>query len=202
MSTHQKFAMKVMRITDLDDYYIQYEVNTHKQLDGDHIVRFISEVRDSSYSFIILELCDGTLFDFVHFVAKTTQKKYLSTEVCMSFAYQIIAGLSYIHGKGFVHRDIKMENILFIDTKSPKIKISDFGLAINIEDPRLTLKQRCGTTHYMAPEVVERTNYGCLVDIWSTGVVVFVLSTGTFPFNGMISEEIYESINKMEYRYS
>lgn len=88
-------------------------------------------------------------------------------------------GAQYIHDNKYIHRDLKLSNIL-ID-KNMQVKIFDFGLVIHVDDGRLE-KSICGTTSYLAPEVVTKKGFACKTDVWAIGVVTFILMFGYKPF--------------------
>ena len=103
----------------------------------------------------------------------------------------------YCHAKGVVHRDLKPENII-IDSIAPdgklSIKIIDFGTALFFSTEH-KLKETLGTPYYIAPEVIQGT-YNEKCDIWSIGVILFVLLSGTAPFNGSTDDYILEAVKK------
>merc|ERR1719213_422214 len=104
------------------------------------------------------------------------------------FMNQMVDVLSYVHGKGVVHRDLKLENILVDDKLN--LKVADFGLATfrNVS----ALKSYKGTKTYMAPEIKEQKTYdGMQIDIFSTGVILFIIVQGTFPFQEAKKDEYY-----------
>lgn len=107
------------------------------------------------------------------------QGKLKETEAC-KFYQQIISGVEYIHKIGIVHRDIKPENILLDHNNN--VKIVDFGLG-NLYTHGAMLKTACGSPCYAAPEMTKGHIYhGLLTDIWSSGVVLFVMVSGQLPF--------------------
>lgn len=90
--------------------------------------------------------------------------------------------MKYIHSQNIVHRDLKLENILIDDRNN--LKLIDFGFSVHI-GPDQKLKIFCGTPSYMAPEIVQKKEYsGYATDIWSMGIILFVLLNGHFPFKG------------------
>ena len=104
----------------------------------------------------------------------------------MNFIRQIFLALNYMHKRNIVHRDIKPENILMSNVEKGKIeiKITDFGFATCYKQHEQTLNQVLGTRAYMAPEIIKNLEYGPKVDIWSAGVLVYLMIKGELPFNG------------------
>jgi serine/threonine protein kinase len=108
---------------------------------------------------------------------------------------QILLALNYIHSNNIMHRDLKPENIL-LENSDPKvlnIKLSDFGFA-TYYSKNAGESLQCGSPLYMAPEIINNEDYTEKVDIWSTGVITFILLSGKAPFNGKRKEEILRSI--------
>jgi len=124
---------------------------------------------------------------------------------------QIITAINYCHNQGIAHRDLKMENVLFLnDQKNSPIKIIDFGLSQCVEKKKLVqvltrknygdvvMNAPVGTPHYISPEVLNgKYNQKC--DIWSAGVILFVLLGGYFPFDGDSDNEVYKAIKKKKF---
>jgi calcium-dependent protein kinase len=109
---------------------------------------------------------------------------------------QILKGLKYVHERNIAHRDLKPENIMLAER--PKLdeplvlKLIDFGDAALISDDQF-LKNRCGTAYYMAPEVLNRMyNFKC--DIWSAGVIMYILLCGYPPFDGRDDNMVFKQI--------
>ena len=115
----------------------------------------------------------------------------------------IFDALIYCHKMGIVHRDIKPENLLFNskDYSKAQIKISDFGLARFLQEEKLATTT-CGTPGYVAPEILSEKPYGSACDIWSVGVVMFILLSGEPPFYHEDNFELFELIKKCEYDLS
>lgn len=108
--------------------------------------------------------------------------------------------MAYLHAKSIVHRDLKAENLLFEnDTDEANLKLIDFGVSCGILKGR-KLKETLGTPYYMAPEVLLQ-NYDEKCDVWSCGIILYILLCGYPPFNGEDDEEILESVKKGEFAF-
>jgi|Transcript_12858 calcium-dependent protein kinase len=114
---------------------------------------------------------------------------------------QILSCVSYLHSKGIIHRDLKPENILLEDKNDIlNIKLIDFGTAIRNE-ARGKIKGAIGTAYYIAPEVICGA-YDEKCDLWSCGVIMYVLLSGTAPFEGQTDSEIIDNVKNGEYSLS
>ncbi|RMZ71023.1 serine threonine- kinase GIN4 [Pyrenophora seminiperda CCB06] len=156
---------------------LEREICIMKLLDHPNIVRLydIWENRDELY--LIMEYVEGgELFSYIH-----EQDGLIEIHTVHIFR-QIIAALKYCHRINIHHRDLKPENIL-LDRDTMTVKLVDFGMAaLQPEGKKLTTP--CGSPHYAAPEVIKTISYdGAKADVWSCGVILFVLLTGTPPFN-------------------
>jgi calcium-dependent protein kinase len=103
-----------------------------------------------------------------------------------------LGAVSYCHEKNIVHRDLKPENIMITDEKNLAIKVIDFGTAQTYRKSA-GLKEIIGTAYYIAPEVLEK-NYNEKCDVWSCGVILYILLSGKPPFNGHSEDEIMNNI--------
>ena len=158
---------------------IKYETNLMKKLNHPNITKILELFEDREYILIIMEYINGgNLFSFLKKHRKVSEK------TAKLLYRQIILGIKYIHEQGIVHRDIKLENIL-IDLNN-NIKICDFGIGRVLSSPDQPLFDQCGTPMYIAPEILlcskEKGYKGFPVDIWSSGVVLYILLSGTLPF--------------------
>jgi len=126
--------------------------------------------------YLVMEICEGgELFDAIcenNFTEKDAAK----------VVKQITEALIYLHEKGIVHRDLKPENLLYATKDRKNIKLMDFGLAKALDNDDEALETRCGTLHYVAPEVLSKNPYTHACDFWSLGVVLYVLLCGYLPF--------------------
>ena len=147
---------------------------------------------------MIMELVSGgNLFDRIKGMYNFTEAE------AASIVKQLCLALNYMHNLNIMHRDIKPENLLCEqnDNGDIVIKLTDFGFATHFnEDSKHTLS--LGSPLYMAPELCNGTKYDSKVDVWSVGVIVYVLLAGTWPFCGQKKDEIYRKINQDPVDYS
>ena len=158
-------------------YGLEREIAVMKLLEHDNIVKLFDVWENSNELYLIMEYVEGgELFHFVE------QRKGLHEDETVIIFRQIIAALLYCHRMHICHRDLKPENIL-LDPGSMTVKLIDFGMAALQTDGRL-LSTPCGSPHYAAPEVVSSKPYdGKQADVWSCGVILYVMLTGTTPYN-------------------
>ena len=154
------------------------EIEIVKDLDHPNIVKMYESYEDSKYLYIVTELIQGgELFD------ELIRRKRFSEEDCAWIIKQVLEALSYWHANNLVHKDIKPENILLDKPKNIKsVKLIDFGTAQKFERA-IKMTKVIGTPYYVAPEVL-RGSYDEKWDIWGIGVIMFILLSGSPPFNG------------------
>ena len=114
---------------------------------------------------------------------------------------QTVEALFYLHTQAsVVHRDVKLDNIL-LEEGTRMVKLIDFGFSVVTQHSRQMLKVFCGTPSYMAPEITRKRDYeGQPVDIWALGVLLFVMLAGQFPFRGTSEQDLYQRIQRGQYR--
>ena len=159
---------------------IIYETNLMRKLNHPNITKILEMFEDEKYILIIMEYINGgNLFSFVK------KRRKLNEKISKFLFKQIILGIKHIHSQNIVHRDIKLENIL-IDLNNT-IKICDFGIGRILSSPDEPLHDQCGTPMYMAPEILsslkEKGYKGFPVDIWSAGIALYIMLSGTLPFS-------------------
>ncbi|GAU36837.1 hypothetical protein TSUD_213610 [Trifolium subterraneum] len=149
----------------------------------------------SKIYFVIEYAKGGELF-------KKVAKGKLKEDIAHKYFKQLISAVDYCHSRGVYHRDIKPENILLDENEN--LKVSDFGLSALAESKRQDglLHTTCGTPAYVAPEVIKRKGYdGSKADIWSCGVVLFVLLAGYVPFNDTNLMDMYRKISNADFKF-
>ena len=175
---------------------LQVECDTMMKVDHDNIVR-LKEVFDNPKNFyMVLELSSGgELFDRI-----VEMEKYSEKEACHAFA-QMTEAVGHCHKLGIVHRDLKPENLLYAGPiPDMTLKLADFGLA-QIVTPMKHLTTACGTPGYVAPEILMGEAYDKEVDMWSLGVILYILLCGFPPFYEEHTPELFKIIKKGEYDF-
>ena len=174
---------------------IIHENNIMKLLsDSNNIVKVYEMYETQKHICLVMEyICAGDLLSYIR------KRNPINENICKYIFKQIILALSYIHSNNIVHRDIKLDNIL-IDLDN-KIKICDFGVSKRLSANNEVMKEQCGTPAYMAPEIIRGNGYeGYGVDIWSAGVVLYALLSGTLPFKGKDLNELHSNIMKGSFK--
>ncbi|KAI0034446.1 kinase-like domain-containing protein, partial [Vararia minispora EC-137] len=164
-----------LRITN-----IEREIVIMRLLNHPNIGLIYDVWETSSNYYIFLEYIDGQ--ELFHYLSDKDKKK-LDTEEARRFFRQIIIGLDYCHRHHIVHRDLKLENILV--SRQGNVKIVDFGLAAWREaNSDGLLRTKCGSNHYMAPEILRGRPYdGTATDVWACGIVLYTMLVGTVPWD-------------------
>ncbi|KAJ9674091.1 hypothetical protein PVL29_023564 [Vitis rotundifolia] len=195
--TGESVAMKVLdrstiikhKMTD----QIKREISIMKLVRHPYVVRLHEVLASRTKIYIILEfITGGELFD------KIVHHGRLSENESRSYFQQLIDGVDYCHSKGVYHRDLKPENLL-LDSQG-NLKISDFGLSALPAPGVSLLKTTCGTPNYVAPEVLGHKGYdGAVADVWSCGVILYVLMAGYLPFDELDLTTLYSKIERAEF---
>ncbi len=177
------------------------EINLLKTLDHPNIVKLFEVYEDKVYLFLVMEeLKGGELFDRI--LSRAQNKNYYSEKQVAKLFKQILSGIVYCHEQKVVHRDIKPENIIFLDeSEDSNVKIIDFGLSKCFNYSKTyEMKTRVGTCFYMSPEVI-KGEYNELCDVWSLGVLLYVLVSGRAPFNGADDNAIIKKVVDMKFEF-
>lgn len=155
-----------------------------------NIVGMKDLVLQGPYFYILMDYVNGG--QLLHYIVK---RQRLSDRRTRQFSRQIVSALDYLHRNSIVHRDLKIENIM-IDKSGRNIKIIDFGLS-NLFCPERQLTTYCGSLYFAAPELLKANPYsGPEVDVWSLGVVIYVMATGSVPFDDKSMPGLHDKIKK------
>lgn len=197
--TNQSMAIKVidkekiLRVGLVDQ--IKREISVMRIVRHPNIVQLYEVMATKSKIYFAMEYCKGgELFNKV-------AKGKLKEDVARKYFQQLINAVDFCHSRGVYHRDIKPENLLLDENEN--LKVTDFGLSALAESKHQDglLHTTCGTPAYVAPEVISRKGYdGANADIWSCGVVLYVLLAGYLPFHDSNLMEMYRKIGKAEFK--
>ena len=192
--SNQYRAMKIIQCKSISDNHsstINKEINILKNLDHPNIIKVYEFYQSEKYVYIINELCTGgELFD------KIVDVKFFSENVASNIMRQLLSAVAYCHENGVIHRDLKPENILIENSEEKDkeffhIKVIDFGTCEILKKKKLT--EQIGTSFYIAPEVI-KNSYNEKCDLWSCGVILYILLCGSPPFYGKNEKEIFKKI--------
>lgn len=137
----------------------------------------------------------GELFD------RIVMKEKYGEEDAKDVTRDILQTVAYLHENNCVHRDLKPENLIFANpSEDAQLKITDFGFAERYKASG-TLTQSCGTPEYVAPEILSDDPYDEKCDVWSVGVIVYILLCGFPPFYGETDEELFKKVNEADYEF-
>lgn len=187
-----------------DEKRFEDEVNIQQQLDHPNIVKLYEVFKDAKRVYLVMELCTGgELFDrIVEEAEKHNNEGAFDERGAAIYMQQILGAMHYLHTHNFVHRDIKPENFLLQNkTAEAEIKVIDFGLAKRFEvGTGQVMRTKAGTPYYVAPQVLKGM-YDEKCDIWSCGVIAYILLCGYPPFFGEKDEDILARVKKGEYEF-
>ena len=191
------FAIKSLKKSKINNQrLLEEELEILSALDHPNIIKFFEFYQDNIFFHIIMELCTGPeLFSYV------LNNKHLDENKIIELSFKIVGALHYSHNEGIIHRDLKLENVMFENnqTESCQIKIIDWGLSSKFELGK-PLSTITGTFQYIAPEVFDGS-YDDKCDIWSLGVITFVLFTKTYPFMGKEIKEYLVNLKNEKISY-
>uniref|UniRef100_A0A8C2XIE0 non-specific serine/threonine protein kinase n=1 Tax=Cyclopterus lumpus TaxID=8103 RepID=A0A8C2XIE0_CYCLU len=176
---------------------IEREVNILREIQHSNIITLHDIFENKTDVILILELVSGgELFDFL------AEKESLTEEEATQFLKQILDGVQYLHSKRIAHFDLKPENIMLLDKNvpNPRIKLIDFGIAHQIKAGN-EFKNIFGTPEFVAPEIVNYEPLGLEADMWSIGVITYILLSGASPFLGETKQETLTNISGVNYDF-
>lgn len=194
-TTGRQVAIKFIERGDKVTKYVEREIVNHRQLVHPHIIQFKEVFLTQRHLGIAMEYAaGGDMFEYV------VRKGGLRESEARWFFQQLIVAVDYIHRMGVASRDIKLENTLLDSSPRPLIKICDFGYSKH-EKYQSAPGSRVGTPAYLAPEVIMttkgKTYDGKIADIWSCGVMLFVMLVGAYPFERPEDKSDPQKLQKM-----
>jgi len=192
-------AVKVLRKAHMDEEEKKMffnEINILKDLDHPNILKMYEFFEDEKRYYIVTDICKGgELFDEI-----LARGKFSEKDAAMLMK-QVLSCINYCHSNKIVHRDLKPENILLEQNKEfDQIKIIDFGTSLVVEGDQ-KLDEKLGTPYYIAPEVLAKS-YGAKCDIWSCGVITYIVLSGIPPFNGASDQEIMKKVKVGKFSFA
>ena len=197
--SRQKVAVKIIKRTNLpveDEVALRQEVQILGSLDHPNIVKCVDFFEEEKYFYVVMECLEGgELFD------RIVQKTYYNEQQARDLVFILLSAIKYCHDRDVVHRDLKPENLLLTSVSDDAdIKIADFGFAIK-QHGAASLTTQCGTPGYVAPEILKNAKYGKPVDMWSIGVITFILLGGYPPFHDDNQKILFKKIKNCEYTF-
>eukprot|EP00906_Rhabdomonas_costata_P025470 RCo036410 len=198
-TTGQAYAVKIVEkkkiLGEGLELQLKREVTIMLNLKHENIVRMYEVLQSENNVYLVIELVTGRggdLFDVIK------ANKRLDERTARLYFQQLIVAIAVCHANGIAHRDLKPENCLISD--GGVLKIADFGLA-NLQNKNEFLKTVCGTPNYVAPEVLKQTEYdGFKSDLWSCGVMLYVMLAGRLPFYQKQLPELVAKIKAADYK--
>lgn len=201
--TGHVIALKIYEKKNLRDVLmatsLKREIKALEFLSHKNIMSLHEVIENRTNIYLVMELCEGK--SLYHLVKNQNNKKQpgLPENYVRKIFKQIIEGMAYMHSQQIVHRDLKLDNILI--SHRDEVKIIDFGFAVSC-DPQERLTTYCGTPHYMDPNLVRKTPYsGQAADVWASGIILFLLLTGHFPFLAKFQQDLFRKIYQAKFEF-
>jgi len=198
--TGERVAVKFIEKKFIDQEELKLlgrEIDIMKKVQHRNVLRLIEIYETDSHLSLVMELVNGGELFY-----KIVDKGNYSELEARDIIRQLVEGVDYLHGKGIAHRDLKPENLLCSESdKGVVIKIADFGLSKAFSNGSV-LETSCGTPDYAAPEVLRMEGaYDKSVDLWSMGVITYVVLCGFPPFYGKTQAQLFEKILNADYDF-
>jgi len=196
----RKYAVKIIDKKNLGESHavsLKREIEIMQQVAHPNIIKLRQVFEnEKKYVYLVMELVTGgELFD------RIVDKSQYGEKDAALLTKKMVDALKYLHERKIAHRDLKPENILLANQMSDTdVKLADFGLSRMIDESTM-MKTACGTPTYVAPEVLKATGYGPEVDMWSIGVITYILLCGFPPFYGDTIPEMFEQIMSGTFDY-
>lgn len=196
---NEVYAIKIItkaKLTAEDEAALKDEINVLGSMDHEHIYKLYDVFDEPEHYYMVTEIMKGgELFD------RIVQKSYYNEKEARDVCVILFKAIEYCHAQKVAHRDLKPENLLLVsDEDDANMKIADFGFAKRCAKPN-SLTTQCGTPGYVAPEILEGTPYDTQVDMWSLGVIVYILLGGYPPFIEQDQKDLFRKIRKGQYEF-
>jgi serine/threonine protein kinase len=194
--TKDLFAVKLIdRSAIRSAKHLWGELHTLYHLDHPNVIHLHEAYANATYVIFVLEYArGGELFDRL-----ASQEEYSEADA-RNIIKQLVSAVAYLHKNKIVHRDIKPENILFTDESEDCLKLTDFGLSGIVNENSL-LYSCAGTPNFMAPEILKNQGHASPCDLWSIGVLAYLLLGGSLPFESKIPFEMYKNIVEGKFNF-
>ena len=167
---------------------IRREIDVMSSITFPFIVKYYNSFEDGAAFYIAMEYCEGG-----DLASKVVNQHALSEELAVSYLTQLAFALDYLHNeKNVIHRDVKVENILF--DRHGQLKLADFGFSTFTDAHAVQKRTMCGSPAYASPELILHDAYSAACDVWSAGVVFYVMLSGKLPFQGATIQECMRSV--------
>ncbi|KAK3716101.1 hypothetical protein QZH41_019649 [Actinostola sp. cb2023] len=197
-ATKQPYAIKMIEIQEGKDSF-ESELAVLRRVQHSYVVRLYEVFESKNKVYLVMELATGgELFE------RIVSRGYFTERDATHVLYMVLEGVGYLHSLGITHRDLKPENLLYYHPgNDSKIMITDFGLSKLKKSPDdSTMETTCGTPEYIAPEILMSRPYTNSVDMWSIGVISYILLSGAMPFADDNRTRLYRAILMAKYNYS
>jgi len=197
--TKEKVAVKIISRSNVGKDYeknLRSEMEILQKVSHTNIIQLHEMIETDDKIYFVMELVTGgELFD------RIVEKGSYTEEDAKILVRKIVSAIDYLHDLNIAHRDLKPENLLVKSVvDDTEVKIADFGLSKIIDEQKM-MQTACGTPGYVAPEVLNAEGYDREVDLWSVGVITYILLCGFPPFYAETVPEVFEQIMKAEYDY-
>uniref|UniRef100_A0A0N5A493 non-specific serine/threonine protein kinase n=1 Tax=Parastrongyloides trichosuri TaxID=131310 RepID=A0A0N5A493_PARTI len=194
-ATGNTFAAKfVNTVSNSEKDTVRKEIHTMSELRHPSLINLHDAFEDENQMAMIYEfMSGGELFEKV-----ADDKNKMNEDEAMNYMKQICVALKHMHENNFVHLDLKPENIMFTTRKSSQLKLIDFGLTAKL-DPKNPVKVTTGTAEFAAPEIASGNPVGYFTDMWSVGVLSYILLSGLSPFGGETDEETLKNVRNCDW---
>jgi len=180
---------------------LKTEIDLLRATDHPNIIKLYETFEDKNHLFLIMEECSGGEL-FARLAMNAKNNKMYTEKDAAKMMKQILEAVNYLHFHGVCHRDLKPENILLSSMEeSSQLKLIDFGLSKVVKTMDDIIKGKVGTLYYMAPEVI-LGNYNEKCDVWSCGVILYIMLSGNPPFYDNNHEKLKEKICNIDYNFN